>query len=68
MTLHLASETPPVDVAWEAFDTAALELQRMYKEGSYLSRTRREQSLKVAKLWSDFIALMGDADQPRPAA
>ena len=68
MSLHIVSETPAIDVAWEAFDREAIELERMYREGVCLSRRRQEQALKVAKLWGEFMALASAADDPRPAA
>lgn len=69
--VHLASSTSPVDLAWSAFDTAAIRLHRMYSRSDADAPEQRaarlELAQEVSKLWDEWRALF-TADEPRPAA
>jgi hypothetical protein len=73
--LIIAASNSPEQVAWAAFDDAALRLHRMYatadlSTGSDADRARRLQmAIEVARLWDEWRELfLAGGDEPRPAA
>lgn len=72
--IRLAADNSPVDIAWGAFDAAAIDLNRMYREvdpatDTAADRARRMKAGKeVLLLWNAWRALFLADDQPRPAA
>lgn len=73
--IRLASESSPVEIAWAAFDAAAITLNRMYAEVRPESDTpadreaRMALAMEVASRWDEFRRLfVGDDLDPRPAA
>lgn len=73
--LTLAATSTPDEVAWAAFDAAAMTFQRMYQLADPMTDTeaerarRRAASLEVARLWDEWRTLfLADAPEPRPAA
>ncbi|APZ98047.1 hypothetical protein BWQ93_05805 [Sphingopyxis sp. QXT-31] len=73
--IHVAASNSPAEVAWAAFDAAAIRLNRMYAECAPDWDTPEERaarlslSLEVVRLWNEFRALLvGDDTGPRPAA
>jgi TorA maturation chaperone TorD len=72
--IRLVAERGPVDIAWDAFDAAAIMLNRMYAEVDPKSDTaderaaRCEAAQQVAHLWQEWQALfLGASVSPVPA-
>ena len=72
--IHIAASNSPVEIAWAAFDAAAIRLNELYARADGVPDTPAERkarydlSLEVVRLWNEFrILLVGD-DDPRPAA
>ena len=69
----LTSNNSPIDMAWSAFDAAAIELHRMYpgvdpaKDTSAERARRMERAEDVLRLWNAWRALFL-GDETRPAA
>ena len=73
--LIVAASNSPEQVAWAAFDEAALRLHRMYatadlNTGDDADRARRLQmAIEVARLWDSWRTIfLGSDNEPRPAA
>lgn len=71
--IRLAADNSPVEVAWAAFDAAAIRFHRMYatRDPMHDSAEHRAERMAlaqdVAKLWDEWRALFL-GDEPRPAA
>lgn len=73
--IQLAASNSPVDVAWLAFDRAALRMHRLYANASSVPDTPEERERRmqagqeVVRLWDEWRTLyLRDGDEPRPAA
>lgn len=71
MTLELASETNPIDIAWAAYDDAMLRLQHAYDSHAVTPdarAARRALAIEALNRWNTFISLFEATQDPRPAA
>ena len=65
--IHLAATTSPVDLAWAAFDAAALRFQYMYRDIDLTTDTPADSAVRqrlageTARLWDEWRTLfLGD--------
>ncbi|MGA1800216.1 hypothetical protein VH567_15705 [Sphingomonas sp. 4RDLI-65] len=65
--IRLAATTPPVDLAWAAFDAAALRFQHMYRHIDLATDTPADSAVRqrlageTARLWDEWRKLfLGD--------
>jgi hypothetical protein len=72
--IHVVASNDPVDVAWAAFDRAAIRFHRMYAradimhDGEADRAERMKAAQEVATLWDEWRKLFIGDDEPRPAA
>ncbi len=70
--IRVVASNDPVDIAWTAFDAAALKLHRMYSNpasGASSSAERMAKAQEVVRLWDEWRKLFLDGeDGPAPAA
>jgi len=73
--IRLAATTAPVDLAWTAFDDAAIRLNRMYAtaplskqfDDSENRKRRQDAAINVLRLWEEWRELFL-GDEPGDAA
>lgn len=72
--IHVVASNSPVEVAWAAFDTAAIRFHRMYAQADATQDTDTDRARRmaaaqdVARLWDEWRKLFLGDDEPRPAA
>jgi hypothetical protein len=74
--IQVVASNAPVDVAWAAFDRAAIRFHRMYSrldprfpDDDADRAERMKAAQEVATLWDEWRKLfLGDDADPRPAA
>jgi len=73
--IRVVASNDPVDVAWAAFDAAAISFHSLYSAAADMDRddtevarrARFEAAQDVVRLWDEFLRL-SVGDEPRPVA